>query len=313
MAVHMSNFRGFRCRLKVRHSQIPEYEVVTQKPVCFIRRPPPILITIDNSTVPDHSHQLIQRDHELHIYQVSCVRPGEKIVFTCSEWREIDTCDFIASVDTIYDMDTDLIIYVKHRNEYVLKSPVYDRLGRGRVEIPSIRYDWHVAEVVCHQKVHVKGADTIKPIMDEFSTALRLCVSQLEFTFYLTHVGFDKTKGLTMSIDELKKRNALDVLDTRVVHSPSEGSAVICEVTDRIAVVDTLIKLQNRGSSGGQGNLIQVFGTSNSSVAILPAYDVNRRTDTITLYCETTRQISQIPAKSKVRAYGLTYCNHHLW
>lgn len=309
LAYHITEFQGFRCRLKMRHNLIPLHEVTTIRPMCFIRRPPPIHITVNNATVPDTSNDLVLSQRELQVFQMSCVEPGEQLVFTCSDWIELDTCPTAPNADSVYDIDTDLLIYVKRRKQYVLRSLVYDRLGRGQVKITAIESDWHVAEVVCHQTISMKGSKSRAPIIEQYSSAVRLCVSDLAFTFYSTHVGFDKESGLVFTVEELKRRQALDILDTRSVHALSEGSAVLCEVTDQMLVKNTRIQQENRGGDSEHSSMdgvVRIFGMENVSIAILPEYDPSRRLDSIPLYCETTRATSNIPARSQVSHKWLT-------
>ncbi|CDS36028.1 conserved hypothetical protein [Echinococcus multilocularis] len=229
MAYHLHTFHGFRCRMKFRKDNLPEYEMVNAEPVCFVRRPPPIEMTVDDITVPTVEDESILQNRELQIFQTTCIQPETQLVFTCSQWREMETCDDLHTVDSVYNVDTDLIIYDTKRREYIVQKPVFDRLGRGRVDIPTVPYDWHIAEAVCHRTIRL--ADNISHIViDQYSSAVRLCVTQIKFRFYLAHTGFEWNTGLTMSLEEMIGMNAVTEIDTDEVHAVDVGSAVICRI-----------------------------------------------------------------------------------
>ncbi|KAL5111266.1 hypothetical protein TcWFU_000889 [Taenia crassiceps] len=214
MAYHLHSFRGFRCRMKFRNDQLPEYEVVNREPVCFVRRPPPIVMTVDNVTVPttEGEEGSVLQNQKLQIFPTSCIKAETRLVFTCSQWREMETCDDVHTVDSDYTVDTDLIIYNAKRREYVLQKPVFDRLGRGRVDIPTVSHEWHTAEAVCHRTI--RRADNISHILiDQYSSAVRLCVSQMTFTFYIAQMGFEWKTGLTTPLEGLIGMGAITELE----------------------------------------------------------------------------------------------------
>ncbi|VDD82006.1 unnamed protein product [Mesocestoides corti] len=297
MAFHMHRFHGFRCRVKTEGDWFPLHEVVNKQPVCFVRRPPPVILTVDNSTVPPEEDGAVLQHQSLKVYQTSCIRPGGELLFTCSEWREIGVCDHLPRVENIYKVDTDLIIHNAQRKEYTIRKPVFDRFGRGQVKIATVPYDWHLAEVTCRRKVYLPGKTSQRLIVDQYSSVARLCVSRLKFSFYVTHVGIDKKIGLTMNFEELKKRNAVNELNTRVVNTLTEGSAVICTVSDNTKVTETKIKQHNTETESGRPP-IKVFSFDNVSIAILLNTDIGSGKNTISIYCQTKRSNSQITAKS---------------
>ncbi|VDM22888.1 unnamed protein product [Hydatigera taeniaeformis] len=303
IAYHLHNFHGFRCRMKFRNEQIPEYEVVNSGSVCFMRQPPPIEMTVDNISVPmveDTTQESIPQNRNLQIFQTSCVKPETRLVFTCSQWREMETCDDAHTVDSVYNVDTDLIIYNAKRLEYVIKKPVFDRLGRGRVDIPTVPHEWHTAEVVCHRTI--RRTDNISHIiLDQYSSAVRICVSQTTFTFYLAHTGFEWSTGLTMSLDDMINMGAVTKMEMGdEMNDVDVGSAVICQVTgDGGRVNETIIKQRNVEPENDI-ETVRIVGYENASIAMLMNADVDKKITFLALFCQTKRLESQIIERSEV-------------
>lgn len=301
MAYHLHTFRGFRCRIKFRNNDLPEYEVVNRGQVCFVRRPPPIVMTVDNVTVPtaegEGEEESILQNRKLQIFQTSCIKPETRLVFTCSQWREMETCDDAHTVDSVYNVDTDLIIYNAKKREYVIHKPVFDRMGRGRVDIPAVPYEWHNAEAVCHRTI--RRADNISRILiDQYSSAVKLCANKMTFTFYLTHMGFEWTRGMTMPLENMIKMGALTELDMGgVVNEVDVGSAVICRVTDS-SVSNTEIKQQNM-KPDKEMQAVRIFGYGNVSIAMLVKNNYNENAF-VALFCQARRLESQLVERSEV-------------
>ncbi|KAL5970101.1 hypothetical protein TSMEX_002107 [Taenia solium] len=300
MAYHLHTFRGFRCRMKFHNDDLPEYEVVNREPVCFVRRPPPILMTVDNVTVPTvEGEESILRNRKLQIFQTSCIKSETQLVFTCSQWREMETCDDAHTVDSVYNVDTDLIIYDTKKRDYVIQKPVFDRLGRGRVDIPTVPHEWHIVEVVCHRTI--RRADKVAhTLIDQYSSAVRLCVRQMTFTFYLTQIGFEWTTGLTMPLENIIRMGATTELDVDgTVNEVDVGSAIICRVTANSGINNTEIKRQNVGPDDKM-RTVRIFGYENASIAMLMSTNYSNENAYIALFCQARRLDSQIVERSEV-------------
>ena len=297
IAYHLYNYRGFRCRMKINNLEIPEYEESTTQTLCYVRQPQAIILTVDNITVPIENTEKLIEHQNLQIYQTSCIQPGSRVTFTCTQWSEIDNCPNLPTVDHYYNVDTDLIVYIPNEKKYIERKPVFDRLGKGRVEFPSVPLAWHQAEVACHRTIRqIDNSGLV--LMDQYSSAVRLCVTQMNFKFYVTHVGFDLKNGLTLSLEELKHRRAVAEVSIGKVNKVDMGSAIICEVTEKSEVIHTEIRrLTAKGKD--KEDMLRVYNYIDTSIAILIQTHHHKKNEFVDIYCQTRRKKSQIPAKSE--------------
>ena len=269
-----------------------------------MRLPQPIVLTVDNITAPVNASLKFIQHTNMQIYQASCMQPLSRITFTCSQWREMESCHNLSNVDTFYTVDTDLILFLANTSEYIQRKPVFDRLGRGRVEIASVPLQWNYAEVACHRTVHLLDAKQ-SILVDQYSSAVRLCVSEMSFRFYVTHVGFDLDKGLTMSLAELKEMGAVTELEMGRINKVEVGSAVLCEVTEGTSVNYTEIKYLNAKDKPIDAYLMFKY----ASVALIVLLETGRhKNEFIDLYCQSGGENSRIPSKSNV---SLSIHHHH--
>lgn len=292
-AFQLNKFQGFRCEMTINDQRVREYRVESVKPVCFLKHQSPIVMTVNNNTIPITA---IDKEN-LGVYQASCIHTHDRIAFQCNQWLTMEQCSTLPSVDSVYHTHTDLIIYIPKSSSYEVRTMIFDRFGNGRIDVPSVPFDWHDAQVVCHRTVYL--LEEAFPILtDQYSPAVRLCLTKMSFKFFLAHARFLVTQGLNASFTDLPRKKALKELDPSKLHAAYSDSAVICLFEGNI--VNKTVEIVYENSYHSQLDDLKLLNQENNSILILSSEANKSAAVFLSIWCQIREKNSLIVAKSAV-------------